>query len=813
MRPGHLTLFIVPLTVVGLLAPAGVRSIAGVPVGRSTVGTPPRGGSCPAGTHLVHSSGETGIVDPDTVLYRDADYACVPDEALPADRCGPHGRPVLVNGVAACACANGYGGRTCQLCASGHARERGGRCVLAPRPRLVIEGASTALEQGQELTLAARGHRAGSTVPHLLRWRIKAGEGCLRSIEPGRGDEKGSRSDCSRTAWGQAVVFRAPTFGDTVELTGIEVRPVGPDGGPASEIGLVYVAPGSIPVTGSGDFHLLPIVRALVDFMHHRCVGAAALGVARHGQPLGAWGLGRMNGRGSLNADPACGTNAENPFDPFADNVGSDAPLLLGSVSKPITAAVLRWTLKTAWAELEPGAAPTDDDLESLLLFGPSAFPAPLFPAPLADLYGGLTPPPVLFSDSLGYDSSDSFPLCPDLTTAADPKWTQATLGHTLAHRAGLQREAPSFGTVAANLAAIRPIPDEAAFQAEEQLLVDQYGAAVIAAAKAALGGTVYFVPRPTVGEILTAVAGRCTRFPLGTYNYSNTDPSYWTTMIEQHTPSGRYAANIGDPDSHQDSALQRFFETQLGFPTTGASGIFRQQGAIGLPASAYGGPEKRGWSQSQGTYYPLDWDDKRPHCTWADDACDFQDWLDANPGRTNWSWGLDQVLFAYSGGGVGAGTGGLAAAPLAMLRFMANYWIGGYGANPRIGEPRENVWTLSTSHNGSVGGGFTFGLQYGPDATSQWSMPPISPSGHVLDDFDNLATYLCELPGNEIPDGIDIFVAVNQRGDKKCAASAALDGYTCGTAYDLLDNFVKFGICRVQNWDLVTPIWNLVGP
>lgn len=604
------------------------------------------------------------------------------------------------------------------------------------------------------MILTARSATTGGPEPGLLRWRIRAGEGCLLGIEERAGDGGDDRpaDGCTRIAWGPQVEFRAPAFGDTVELTAIEV------------------------------------------------------------QPLGVWGLGRTRGRGSLNADPACGTNAENPFDPLADNVGPDAPFLLGSVSKAITAAILRWTLKTAWAELEPGAAPTDTDLEDLLLFGPSPFPAPLFPQPLAELYGGLTAPPVLFPDSLNYDSEDSFPLCPDLTTAADPKWTLATLGQSLAHRAGLQREAIGFETVVANLAAIRPIPDEAAFLAEEQTLVDGDGAAVVAAAKAALGGSVYFVPRPTLSEILTATAGRCTRFPLGTYNYSNTDPAYWTTIIEQFTPSGRFSAHIGDPASHQDSALQRFFETQLGFPTTGASGIFRQQ-AVGLPPSAYPGPEKRSWSQSLGTYYPLDWDDKRPHCTWVDDTCDFESWLDANPGRTNWSWDLDQVLFPYRGAGVGAGTGGLAAAPLAMLRFMAQYWVGGYATNPKIGEPRDNVWTISTSHNGSLTGGYAWALQYGPDTASQWSFPSVAPSGHVLDDFDNLSPYLCELPGNDVPDGVDVFVAVNQRSDKKCVASEAQDGYTCGAAYGLLDNFVKFGICRVQQWNLVTPPWDFITP
>lgn len=64
MRPGHLTLFVALLAIVGTLAPAGVRPLAAAPAAVSRPGTSPRGGSCPVGTHLVRSSGEEGIVDP-----------------------------------------------------------------------------------------------------------------------------------------------------------------------------------------------------------------------------------------------------------------------------------------------------------------------------------------------------------------------------------------------------------------------------------------------------------------------------------------------------------------------------------------------------------------------------------------------------------------------------------------------------------------------------------------------------------------------------------------------------------------------------
>ncbi|MBD0364178.1 MAG: hypothetical protein ICV55_15620, partial [Coleofasciculus sp. C3-bin4] len=53
----------------------------------------------------------------------------------------------------------------------------------------------------------------------------------------------------------------------------------------------------NIPLTGSGDTQLEPILQSLTEFMRHRCVGAAVLGVSVKGKPVGIWGLGRMNGR------------------------------------------------------------------------------------------------------------------------------------------------------------------------------------------------------------------------------------------------------------------------------------------------------------------------------------------------------------------------------------------------------------------------------------------------------------------------------------------------------------------------------------
>jgi hypothetical protein len=57
----------------------------------------PSGGICPAGTHLVHVSGERGIVDPDTRAYDDAEYTCEPDQQLEDAR---EGQGRITNDVA-----------------------------------------------------------------------------------------------------------------------------------------------------------------------------------------------------------------------------------------------------------------------------------------------------------------------------------------------------------------------------------------------------------------------------------------------------------------------------------------------------------------------------------------------------------------------------------------------------------------------------------------------------------------------------------------------------------------------------------------
>ncbi|MEG4804795.1 hypothetical protein QUB63_29740 [Microcoleus sp. ARI1-B5] len=131
----------------------------------------------------------------------------------------------------------------------------------------------------------------------------------------------------------------------------------------------------SIPVSGSGDAQLPPILQSLTEFMRHRCVGAAVLGVSVKGKPVGVWGLGRMKGRSTNNSNPACGDDMQTPLSAI---VPADTPMRMGSISKPVTFAMVRWALKQT-ARDRAGLELTDEQIEGMKLFDPEHYP-PLIP-------------------------------------------------------------------------------------------------------------------------------------------------------------------------------------------------------------------------------------------------------------------------------------------------------------------------------------------------------------------------------------------------------------------------------------------------
>lgn len=565
--------------------------------------------------------------------------------------------------------------------------------------------------------------------------------------------------------------------------------------GKVSESNNIALAEEGIPVTGSGDAQLQPILQSLTTFMRHRCVGAAVLGVSVKGKPVGVWGLGRMKGRSTNNVNPACGDDLQAPLAP---PVAADTPMRMGSISKPVTFAMVRWVLKNA-ARDRTNLELTDDQIEGMKLFDPEHYP-PLIPGlnkqyPVAIIPQNLH---AVFSGKVKFPVAVKDKNCANLNTGfADKQWQNVTLGHLLSHRSGLQRSAPRYGEdMIANLPLLRNLKTPADFQSQEKLLVNEWGYKSISSAKNQLGispNAGYFLPSPTLAETMQVLAGRCLQYPLGQYHYSNTSPALPTVILQQLVASGRYSAKMGKAETHQGSALEVFFKSELGISTTATKGIFMSQEVANIADRE---PDKRDWNGK--TYYWQGWDVKRPHCIWNGKLCDFSTWIKPQPGTINWSWNLGRVPFSSRNTDLVPGTGSLAAEAEVFLKFMSEYWVGGYENNPRIGEKRNQVWNRYTTHNGALDGTYAWAIQLGGNGNpKEWKLPPVDDKGRILDDFANLKMY----SGN-LPDGVDIFVAVNQRADKKCVEAK---GYNCGDAYGLLDNFILYGVSQV-NWEAIAP-------
>ncbi len=568
--------------------------------------------------------------------------------------------------------------------------------------------------------------------------------------------------------------------------------------------------PDPIPVHGFGLPELAPVANALRDYVRHRCAGAVTVGVSYQGAVLAEWGVGREDGRAaSPILDPACGDDTTDPYNPAAPPADQYTPMRLGSISKTISAATMRWALKERYHELT-GETLTDDALEAMPLLGDD-FPGGLLPEDLRAWFAGETPLPEQIIE------------CPELNGFADPRWHDVTLGHLLAHRAGLPHDAPDLETkVIPALPVLRGLDSAADLlaahsavreSADDSTVVDDAANALDGGAP----GTVYFLERPTVAEVLKVVAGRCLEFvsngqtyTVGDYSYSNTDPSFWTVIME-HVTGVPFAGAIGDADSHEGTLLQQFFADQVGLNSFGDAGVFRQPGTVD-PDEPDPMPTARHWSPSQDTYRPMYNDDKRPDCRWLNDECSFDEWIDGN--RANWNYELAQVPFDRSGVGVGAATGGLAITPRFMLTFMNKFRVGGYDANPTIGEPRT-AWNASASHTGEMAGARAVALSYSGNYPANYTVPPVGDDGRLSDDFDHLVAGSFDPPA-----GLDVFVAVSQSTDPKCQASEALNDttpgtgkglkaptvqhYTCDTAYGVLDDHVLYGLAQVD-WDALT--------
>lgn len=690
-------------------------------------GVRPTGGNCPAGYHLETATGIPGWHEVDTVEYSDQDYVCVLNDLNPQANCGPYGELTRVNGNYACACAEGYVGETCNLCAPGYTFNPGSlACEITPvDPETPILGGDESLEWDEEVVLIA-----GPTGdPH--NWEISpGGEGCLL---------ENSGDPCATSLDGLgSVIFKAPASSDkAVGMTEIVLKNPANNGAVGKKT-LVFVQPGGMPVTGSGSAQLQPVVDALAQFMRYRCVGGGVVGISYYGKVVGVWGLGKKDGRNAQNIYPGCGDDSLDPYLAAAPKVGPDTPFRIGSNSKAVTAAITRLAIRQKWMQLNPGSDPTYAEIEALNLVNPVGLGSQLIDPQLRDILARVTPPPYFYDLDLGVEGY------------ADENWVKVTVGDLLGHTAGLKRDPPSYtNSIVPTLAWLRGLWTIGDFATQDALLQAQYGPLTVDLARAQLAAAsgqstsdIYFLPRPTGREVVLAVTG--TRFkndPDDNINeYSNIDPPIWQ-MINEYLTGLPYSAELGEPASHEGSLVDLFFEQDLGVNTTGQSGIFRSQAAFPrLPTDPE--PRYRGYVPSQNTYTPLSNDSKRPHCFHNGNgvSCVFDSWVDESFGRANWNWGLGLSEQHTNNANIWPESGLLAAEPAAYLKFMSKYWVGGYGADPLIGEQRvdasnKKIWNAYVTHNGALDGTLSWVLQLGNSGPTTFNLPPRTSNGSALKD------------------------------------------------------------------------------
>lgn len=342
---------------------------------------------------------------------------------------------------------------------------------------------------------------------------------------------------------------------------------------------------------------------------------------------------------------------------------------------------------------------------------------------------------------------------------------------------------------------------------------------------------------------------GACLATTPGTStSYSNTGFALLGPILEQIT--GRdVSGKTGKPDLHSGSLLEEFAVDQLGLPIPGqgtSRGIFYSQDVLELRDPKE--PIWRAWSTVTNSYYKPVGDEKRPHCEWDEGSseCRFNEWTNDQQ-RFDWNFADQDVLVGYQGASFGGPStaGALSTEAEVFLRFMAKYWVGGDGPNPRYGETRcpdgNCIWTLATGHNGARDGTYAEAKQLGgpvkpiPQGTcvddddcptytacnntnqeealvqefcrsgkcwryNEYGIPPLDPvTGNLVDDFGQQECRRCRLPV-----GVDIFVALNQQSDKKCREAESLDPndpdyYTCDSAYGMLTDIMLHAACQVQ--------------
>jgi hypothetical protein len=429
-----------------------------------------------------------------------------------------------------------------------------------------------------------------------------------------------------------------------------------------------------------------------------------------------------------------------------------------------------------------------DDDVEALQLVG-FDFPDALLSKRLHNIVAGYEQPPLAIDASDPRTGNSCTKASSPGHPFADTRWKNITMGHFFSHRAGLNVSTRSAESLYKNnIDELRQLTNKYQWNAEQDRLIDEWGASNVQNARVAMGLSPlvnvnspdgFVVRRLSLEDLLVGSASMCLPNPQGSYAYSNTDPQ-WTRTVIEHVSGQPYTAPVGNPAAVEGTLVNDFIKAELNLDSNGFNNIAARPAAMNAQGDdPWSGARGRAWDPVTQSNYQQFWDTKRPGCTWQGGACVFPD---PNVGPTlNWNGDMEKVNLPLNSSGEGAATGGMAVQIVPHLKFMSKFWGDGYDEsaspasfNPSIGEKRNGVWTSSRDHNGSQGGAYAFAIHYGGNASC---------------------------PGSK---GVDVIVSVNQNIDKLCPGGGNCSGATY--AYNKIKQLMDTAVCAVD-WSKVTPV------
>lgn len=541
---------------------------------------------------------------------------------------------------------------------------------------------------------------------------------------------------------------------------------------------------GEVPAEGTAKKGLEVVDDVIQQWMGATCAGAVSISLGVGETPLLARGYGHKDGPPNVNCQ------LFHPDDPLfveSEKTTPNTPFRVGSVSKPILAAVVRDVLKGYLAEL--GRPATDAELESLRVFDPALdLVSPLLRRALVNPATVVDGKPVCIA-------WEQQPNGERIVAGGgvDPRWADITVGQLLSHRSGLPREGNFPYT---NIGEVRGVTTVAAFEEQEALSLAPEHARTALTAK---GGGARFIPGATLEEHFAANANLCFAFDPGgsppekSSGYSNLGFGL-LQHIAEHVSNTRFAAPVGADAVHGSTLLGRFVKEKLGVSKGQESkhGIYFSQPTVADRDPAE--PEYRMWNGQ--SIFGYRWDRKRANCSFVASEGRLDCSLFVSGGsRYHWGWEEKPVQVSFENEGFMPGVGLLAAEMPILQRFIARYWVSGDAALNYYGRERAtNPSPRTHEHHGALDGSIATVLQVNGDV--RYTPYPRDPDGRVVFGaiVKDMPTTTCKLPT-----GLNVALAANQSGDASC------NGDSCIPRYEALRELVKGALCEVD-WLKVNP-------